>query len=105
MEAQQVVHVEAKSWDGSLEFESVVRSMPVVVVEEELETRGTLVGMGVSVGVGPLAEAGLDEALGLAIGLWGVGSGEAMLEAEDRSGRAHGLGGSRSRCRNRCAGL
>jgi hypothetical protein len=34
----------------------------------------------------------LDEALGLAVGLWGIGFGEAMLEAEGGDGVAHGVG-------------
>jgi hypothetical protein len=33
----------------------------------------------------------LNEALGLAVGLGGVGSGEAMLEAESGDGLAHGV--------------
>ena len=34
----------------------------------------------------------MDEALGLAVGLWGVGAGEAVLEAEGGEGGAHGVG-------------
>ena len=56
--------------------------MPVVVVEEGVKALGALVGVGVGVGVSPFAEGGLDEALGLAVGLWGVGAGEAVLETE-----------------------
>ena len=48
--------------------------------------------MGVGVSVGPFAQGGLDEALGLAVGLWSVGSGEAVLEAESGDGGAHGVG-------------
>ncbi len=66
--------------------------MPVVVVEERVEALGALSGMGVGVSVSPFAEGGLDEALGLAIGLWGVGSCEAVLEAEGGDGVAHGVG-------------
>ena len=33
-------------------------------------------------GIGPFAQGGLDEALGLAVGFWSVGAGEAVLEAE-----------------------
>ena len=33
-------------------------------------------------GVSPLAQRGLDAALGLAVGLWGVGASEALFEAE-----------------------
>ena len=48
--------------------------------------------MGIGVSVSPLAQRGLDEALGLAIGLWSVGAGEAVLEAEGGDGLAHGVG-------------
>ena len=51
-----------------------------------------MVGVRVGVSVGPLAEGGLDEALGLAIGLGGVGPGEAVLETEGGDGGAHGMG-------------
>jgi hypothetical protein len=37
VEAQEVVHVETETGDGRAEFEGVVRTMPVVVVEEERE--------------------------------------------------------------------
>ena len=46
----------------------------------------------VGAGVGPLAGDGLDEALGLAIGLWAVGSGEAVLEAELEAGGGEEFG-------------
>ncbi len=41
--------------------------------------------------VSPLAERGLDEALGLAIGFGSVGACEAVLEAQGGDGRSHGL--------------
>ena len=47
--------------------------------------------MGVGVSVGPFAQRGLDETLGLAVGLWSVGPGEAVLEAEGGEGGAHGV--------------
>ena len=34
----------------------------------------------------------MDEALGLAVGFWSVGTGEAVLEAEGGDGIAHGGG-------------
>jgi hypothetical protein len=64
--------------------------MPVVVVEEAGEALRALVGMGVGVSIGPLAEGGLDEAFGLAIGLRSVGPGEALLEAQACDFRGHG---------------
>ena len=70
----------------------MVRAMEVVVVKEEEEASGALVGMGVGVSVGPFAQRGLDETLGLAVGLWSVGPGEAVLEAEGgNGGGAHGV--------------
>ena len=42
--------------------------------------------------VGPFAQRGLDEAFGLAVGLWSVGAGEAVLEAEGGYRGAHGVG-------------
>ena len=59
-----------------------MRAVPVIVVEEEREARGALVGVGISVGVSPLTEGGLDEALGLAVGFGSVGTCEALLETE-----------------------
>jgi hypothetical protein len=35
---------------------------------------------GIGLGVSPFSEGGLDEALGLAVGLWGVGLGTDVLE-------------------------
>src|SRR5579872_5391759 len=66
--------------------------MPVVVVEEGEEASGTLIGVRVSMSVGPFAEGGLDEAFSLAVGFWGVGAGEALLETESRGGSAHEMG-------------
>jgi hypothetical protein len=41
-----------------------------------------LSGRGIGVSISPLAERGLDEALGLAVGFWSIETSEAMLEAE-----------------------
>ena len=70
----------------------MVRAMEVIVVKEEVKACGALVGMGVGVSVGPFAEGSLDKAFGLAVGLWSVGPGEAVLEAEGGDGGAHGVG-------------
>jgi hypothetical protein len=69
-----------------------MRAVPVVIVEEEREASGALIGVGIGVSVGPFAERGLDEALGLAVGLWSVRSGEAVFEAESEDRGAHGMG-------------
>jgi len=92
VEAQEVVQWEAESGDRGAELEGVLRAMPVVVVEEGWEALGALVGVGVGVGIGPFAERGLDEAPGLAIGLWGRGPGEAMFEAKGGDGVPQGVG-------------
>ena len=89
VEAQEVVHGETEASDGRFEFEGMVRAMPVVVVEENGELLKAISGMRIGVGVGPLPEGGLDEALGLAVGFWSIGLGETLLEAEGGSGRAH----------------
>ena len=39
--------------------------------------------------VSPLAQSGLNEALGLAVGPWALGFGQALLEAESVDGGAH----------------
>lgn len=56
--------------------------MPVISVEPALEFCGALVGVDVGVSVGPLAQRGLDEAFGFAVGLRGVGPGAQMTQAE-----------------------
>jgi hypothetical protein len=60
--------------------------MEIVVVEVEREERGAVVTGVVGTSVSPLAGDGLDEAFGLSVGLWAVGSGEAMLDAELEAG-------------------
>ena len=42
--------------------------------------------------VGPLSECGLDEAFGLAVGLWGVGLGADVLDAQLPAGVTEGEG-------------
>jgi hypothetical protein len=43
-------------------------------------------------GVGPFAQAGLDEALGFAVGLWRVGPGADVFEAKPFAEPAEGEG-------------
>ena len=84
MESLEVIQVEAKARDGSEEVERVMRTVPVVVVEEEGETVRALSGRGVSMSVSPLAKRGLNEALGFAVCFWSIETSEAMFEAEKR---------------------
>ena len=53
----------------------------VVVVGPGSEGEIALIGVGPVSGVGPLAQGGLDEAFGFAVGLWRVRASAAVLEA------------------------
>ena len=70
----------------------MMRAVPVVIVEEGEEASGTLIGVRVSMGVGPFAEGSLDEAFCLAVGFRGIGAGEALFETESGGGGAHEMG-------------
>jgi hypothetical protein len=63
--------------------------MPVVAVQPEGQLGGALVGGVVAAGIGPFAQAGLDEALGFAIGSRRVGFGAQMLILSRRSALAY----------------
>ncbi len=60
--------------------------VPVVAMEPLRQFGGSTVGVSVGLGVGPFAQAGLDEALGLAIGFGGIGLGADVLEAAVAAG-------------------
>ena len=64
----------------------------MVAVEPVPEVLGALCGGGVGVRVGPLAECGLDEAFGFAVGTRGEGPGEAMAQALLGTARIEGPG-------------
>jgi CheY-like chemotaxis protein len=66
--------------------------MPVVAVKPSGQMRGAVGGTGKDRAIGPLAQGGLDEALGLAVGPGGVGAGADMLEAEFAAGLGEGAG-------------
>jgi hypothetical protein len=67
-----------------------VGSASVVVGDPGVEAGGTLCGGGVGPGVGPVAQAGLDEALDLAVGARGVGPGADVAQARAGTGVAEG---------------
>ena len=69
-----------------------MRSMEIVVVKVVGKEGGAVVGGVVGAGIGPLAGDGLDEALGLAIGLRAVGAGEGVFEPEVATGGGKELG-------------
>src|SRR5260370_345648 len=56
--------------------------MPVTSMQPGRKVLGTLISREVGLGVGPLAQRGLDEALGLAIGFRRVGLGAQVLDFE-----------------------
>ena len=67
-------------------MKSGVRPM-IVIVEKEVRKISSAVPTGlIGPGISPLASDGLDEALGLTIGLRTIGSGEEMFEAELAAG-------------------
>ena len=63
-------------------------SLVVVVAQPARQVGGAGVGAAVRQGVGPLAQQGLDEALGLAVGLGRVGPGADVAQAEQPAGLA-----------------
>jgi hypothetical protein len=79
---QQVVPVEAETADGRSVVKTSMLPVPIVL----MEPAGQLLSSGVRVivgpGVGPLAQSGLDEAFGFAVGARGVGTGETLGDAE-----------------------
>ena len=63
-----------------------VRAVEIIVMEIEREERGA-VGTGVvRASISPFAGDGLDEAFGLAVGLWAIGAGEEMADAQLKAG-------------------
>lgn len=66
--------------------------MEVIVMKVEREEGRAVITGVVRSGIGPLAGDGLDEAFGLAVGLWAIGFGEEMLEAELMAGGGEEFG-------------
>src|SRR5260370_39858126 len=56
--------------------------MPVTSMQPGRKVLGTLISREIGLGVGPIAQRGLDEALGLAIGFRRVGLGAQVLDFE-----------------------
>ena len=83
---QVVIDIETGSADGWFLVEGSMRSMPVVLVNPRSQMAKAFGGVLVEAGVGPLADGGLDEAFGLAIGAWGVDASAGVLELEIAAG-------------------
>jgi hypothetical protein len=58
-----------------------MRSTAIVAMLSDWQFGGATVGVGVGLGVGPFAQGGLDEALGLSVGLGRVRPGENLAQA------------------------
>lgn len=69
-----------------------MRAMPVVLVDPWSEMLLALGGVLIGAGIGPFSQGGLDEAFGVAIGAWGIGSGASVLESEMLAGIGEGIG-------------
>ena len=67
VELHEVVVWQAETGDGGVAGEAGVGSMPVVVVQPRGQGGGPCGGGRIGRGVAPLAQRGLDEALGLAV--------------------------------------
>lgn len=63
-----------------------MRSMPVVLVDPGREMTESMGGVLIAPGVGPLTNGGLDEALGFAVGLWGIDASADGLDLELAAG-------------------
>jgi hypothetical protein len=85
VKSQQIVPSD-DSADGRLAVKRRVRPMPIVVVQPASQRGGAVRRGGVGDHVRPLAQQGLDEALGLAIGTRGVGSRKAVVEGQRLAG-------------------
>ena len=66
--------------------------MEVIVMKIVMKEGSAVVAGLIGSGIGPLAGDGLDEAFGLAIGLWAIRSGEAVFEAELLAGLGEEFG-------------
>ena len=73
-------------------METTMRADEVVVVGPGSESEVALVGVGPVRDVGPLAQSGLDEAFGFAVGLRRVRTSASMFEAECVAGLAKVMG-------------
>src|SRR6185437_5259234 len=78
--------------DGRFSLEAGVWSMPVVLVCPWHEFLASRLGVFVSAGIGPFADGGLDEALGLAVGLWSVVASALGGDAKPATGVAEEVG-------------
>src|SRR6267154_4351968 len=86
VEPQHVVVGKAESADWWFGSYTAMGAMPVIAVKPNGQFGGAFVGRLVGCGVSPLTQAGLDEALGLSVGLGRVGFGSQVLDFEPAQG-------------------
>src|SRR5438128_2603996 len=89
---QQVVSGLVEATHGCDPSDALMWAMPVVMMRPPLQHHGALRGAWIGNPISPFAQSGLDEALGLAVGLRAVGASEAVLEAEPAAGSGEALG-------------
>jgi len=63
-----------------------MRTVPIVTMEPSWQLGSAFFRGVVGLGISPFAQAGLDEALGLAVGLGRIGPGADVLEAKTLAG-------------------
>jgi hypothetical protein len=82
VEPQHVVPGYGEPADWWLGADTAMRAMPIVAVQPDGQFGGAFFRGAVRPGVGPFAQAGLDEAFCLAVGSGRVGPGAQMLDFE-----------------------
>jgi hypothetical protein len=87
-----VVLGEGESADGCPVIDSGVGPVPVVSVQPGGQLIFSLARVFIGTSIGPFAQAGLDEALSLAIGLRGIGFGADVAQIETFAGPSEGEG-------------
>src|ERR1700691_5998257 len=73
-------------------------AMPVVAVKPARQLSGAVFRSFVGCGVGPFAQAGLNEALGLSVGFGRVGPGTQVLDLEPAQGLGVAAGAAGNMC-------
>src|SRR3984957_2772314 len=86
VEPQEVVLGLTESADRCLRFYAAVRPMPIISVQPDWKLGGAAIGCGVGLGISPLPERGLDEALRLAVGFGRIGLGADVFDTEVGAG-------------------
>ncbi len=92
MEPQDVVLGQTESADGGFIIDTGVRPMPVVSMQPGRQLFLSLARVFIGLGIGPFAQAGLNESLGLAVGLSRIGLGADVPQPEALTGLSEGKG-------------